>query len=95
MAVDINYSPEQNDSISTNYEPGRLNVSLTERELEVMKLVAKGRSNEFIAEKLYRSKAAIRSRLKNLYIKLNVDGNKYEKRLKLALLGRGAKGGLT
>ena len=63
-------------------------IWLSEREKEVMKLIAEGRNNEFIAKKLYRSMGAIRSRIKSLYFKLDIDGTKYDKRLKLALLGQ-------
>ena len=66
-------------------------ATLSEGEKEVMKLIAEGRNNKFIAEKLYRSVDAIRSRIKKLYFKLDIDGNKYDKRLKLALLGQEQK----
>ena len=66
-------------------------ATLTENEKEVLKLIAEGMSNEFIAKKLYRSMGAIRSRIKSLYFKLDIDGNKYDKRLKLALLGQEQK----
>ena len=63
-------------------------MKLTENEKEVMKLIAEGRNNKFIAKKLYRSTHTIRSRLKSLYFKFDIDGTKYDKRLKLALLGQ-------
>lgn len=66
-------------------------ASLSEGEKEVMKLIAEGRNNKFIAEKLYRSMGAIRSRIKSLYFKLDIDGNQCNKRLKLALLGQEQK----
>ena len=66
-------------------------ATLSEGEKEVMKLIAEGRSNEFIAKKLYRSMGAIRSRIKRLYFKLDIDGTKYDKRLKLALMGQEQK----
>ena len=66
-------------------------MKLTEGEKEVMKLVAEGRSNKYIAEKLFRSIHAIRDRLKSLYMKFDIDGNKYDKRLKLALIGQELK----
>lgn len=67
---------------------------LNTREMEVVKLIAEGRSNASIAKELHRSMSAVRSRIKNIYIKLNIDGNQYNKRLKLALMGQGLKGGL-
>ena len=66
-------------------------MDLTDGEKEVMKLIAEGRSNESIAKELYRSLSAIRSRIKSLYFKLDIDGNKYDKRLKLALIGQEQK----
>ena len=63
-------------------------IFLTEKEIEVLKLIAEGRNNDFIAERLYRSKDAIRSRIKKLYIKYGIRGDRYDKRLKLALLGK-------
>ena len=64
---------------------------LSKREKEVMALIAKGRSNKSIAEELSISVNTIRVYLKNLYIELNIDGTKYDKRLKLALLGQEQK----
>ncbi|MCK4819969.1 response regulator transcription factor [bacterium] len=65
-----------------------MNINLTDDEKEVINFVAEGRSNKFITEKLCRSMSAIRSRIKSIYFKLNIDGNQYNKRLKLALLGQ-------
>jgi len=62
--------------------------SLSKREREVLKLIAEGRNNKFIAETLSISIHTTRVFLKNLYIKLDIDGSKYDKRLKLALLGQ-------
>ena len=64
---------------------------ISEREKEVMRLIAEGRNNEYIAKILFRSMGAIRSRIKSLYFKLDIDGTKYDKRLKLALLGQEQK----
>ena len=66
-------------------------IWLSEREKEVMRLIAKGMNNKFIADKLYLSIHTVRCYLKNLYIKLDIDGNQYDKRLKLALLGQEQK----
>jgi DNA-binding NarL/FixJ family response regulator len=45
---------------------------LTPRELEVLELVVKGRSNKAIADALGLSEAAVKSRLKGLFAKLGV-----------------------
>ena len=66
-------------------------IWLSEREKEVMKLIAEGRNNKFIADKLFISINTVRVYLKNLYIVLDIDGNQYDKRLKLALLGQEQK----
>ena len=64
---------------------------LSEREKEVLALIAKGMSNKFIAGKLHLSVNTIRVYLKNLYVAFDIDGTKYDKRLKLALLGQEQK----
>jgi DNA-binding NarL/FixJ family response regulator len=64
-------------------------MDLNKREREVMELIAEGKNNASIAKELHRSIYTIRSRIKNIYIKLNIDGNQYNKRLKLALYGQG------
>lgn len=66
-------------------------MRLSKREKEVMELIAEARSNKSIAEKLSISIHTVRSYLKNLYIAFDIDGTKYDKRLKLALLGQDLK----
>ena len=66
-------------------------IWISEREKEVMALIAKGRNNESIAKELFISIHTTRSHLRNLYIKLDIDGNQYDKRLKLALMGQEQK----
>ena len=66
-------------------------IWLSEREKEVMALITKGMNNKFIAGKLCLSVNTIRVYLKNLYIAFDIDGNKYDKRLKLALIGQEQK----
>ena len=61
---------------------------LSKREKEVLALIAMGRSNKSISKKLSISTNTIRVYLKNLYIAFNINGNRYDKRLKLALLGQ-------
>lgn len=69
-------------------------INLSKKEIEVTKFIAEGRSNEYIANKLYRSKTTIRSHLMSIYKKLDIKGDQFNKRLKLALLGQELKGGL-
>ena len=64
---------------------------LSKREKEVLSLLAEGRNNKSIARKLSISIHTIRVYLKNLYIAFDIDGTKYDKRLKLALLGQEQK----
>lgn len=63
-------------------------LTLTERQKQVLGLLSKGKSNKRIAEELYLSQPAIRFHLKNLYINFDVNGTHFQKRLKLALLGK-------
>jgi NarL family two-component system response regulator LiaR len=46
---------------------------LTDREIEVLRLVAKGRSNRQIATQLVLSKRTVQSHLRNIFNKLEVD----------------------
>jgi len=48
--------------------------SLTEREHEILQHIAAGLSNKAIEEKLFISKNTVRTHIKNLYSKLNVNG---------------------
>lgn len=45
---------------------------MTEREKDIIKLIAKGMSNKEIAEKLYLSEGTVRNYISNIFIKLNV-----------------------
>ena len=45
---------------------------LTPREIEVIKLITEGLSNLEIGEKLYISKATVKSNLENIYQKLDI-----------------------
>ena len=45
---------------------------LTKREIEVMKLLCKGRSKSYIAETLFISENTVRSHARHIYQKLNV-----------------------
>jgi ATP/maltotriose-dependent transcriptional regulator MalT len=60
---------------SKNEDPiGELanNYGLTQRETEIMELIATGIGNEEIAEKLFVSKNTIKFHIKNIFIKLDV-----------------------
>jgi ATP/maltotriose-dependent transcriptional regulator MalT len=48
------------------------NYGLTQREAEIMELIATGIGNEEIAEKLFVSKNTIKFHIKNIFIKLDV-----------------------
>jgi DNA-binding NarL/FixJ family response regulator len=47
---------------------------LTDRELEVLKALAKGYSNQKIAEELYISQRTVQNHLHNVYNKLGING---------------------
>jgi LuxR family maltose regulon positive regulatory protein len=59
-------SPQQSPRSQPLVEP------LSERELEVLRLLATGLSNPEIAQKLFIATSTVRSHLKNIYGKLNV-----------------------
>ncbi len=47
-------------------------LDLTKREIDVLKLIAEGYSNDQIAEKMFISKNTVKSHIKNIYLKLDV-----------------------
>ena len=59
----------ERESASTDAE-----AALTPRELEIVKMVAKGLRNKAIAEQLAISEGTVKVHLHNIYQKLNVDG---------------------
>lgn len=67
-------------------EGGREDHPLTQRELEVVRMVARGLRNRAIAEQLFISEGTVKIHLHNIYQKLGIDG-----RLELAVYAQ-AKG---
>jgi DNA-binding NarL/FixJ family response regulator len=59
---------------------------LTERELEVLALMAEGRSNSAIAQRLYISEKAISKCTTSMFAKLNLPGSEDDNRRVLAVL---------
>jgi DNA-binding NarL/FixJ family response regulator len=65
--------------------PSRLD-ELTEREREVLALIAEGRSNQGISERLYLSPKTIEAHVKHIFMKLGVDESRDDHRRVLAVL---------
>lgn len=65
-------------------EGGREDHPLTQRELEVVRMVARGLRNRAIAEQLFISEGTVKIHLHNIYQKLGIDG-----RLELAVYAQG------
>lgn len=61
-------------------------AQLTERELEVLALMAEGRSNSAIAQRLYISEKAISKCTTSMFAKLNLPGSEDDNRRVLAVL---------
>jgi DNA-binding NarL/FixJ family response regulator len=53
-------------------DPGQIAVGLTQRELEVLRLVAAGNSNNVIARQLVLSEKTVARHLSNIFVKLEV-----------------------
>jgi DNA-binding NarL/FixJ family response regulator len=77
-------SENQSHIESNNPSPNFEEFDLTEREKEVLQLIAEGYKNTEIADKLFVSENTVKSHIKNIYIKLDVK-NRVEalKRVKL------------
>lgn len=65
-------APEDHRSIDERCEAIAAQQGLTPRELEVMKLLCKGRTKSYIAETLYLTENTVRSHAKHIYTKLDV-----------------------
>ena len=65
-------APEDHPSIDERCDVIGAQHGLTPRELEVMKLLCKGRTKSYIAETLYLTENTVRSHTKHLYTKLDV-----------------------
>jgi len=55
-----------------NIESKLKELDLTKREIDVLKLIVQGYSNDEIADKMYISKNTVKSHIKNIYLKLDV-----------------------
>ena len=64
LGVDINKDLIINDPLEKT-------IMLSEREIEIVKLIAKGYSNEMIADKLFLSFHTVKTHRKNMLSKLN------------------------
>ncbi len=65
-------APECHRSIDERCDAVGEHHGLTPRELEVMKMLCKGRTKSYIAETLYLTENTVRSHTKHIYTKLNV-----------------------
>ena len=59
---------------------------MTEREYEVVRLMAQRLSNREIAEKLYLSEGSVKQYVNQIYSKLHIEGDTRTKRKRLAEL---------
>lgn len=64
--------PEEFATIDARCDQLAREYSLTEREVDVLKLLAKGRSKAFVAESLFISENTVRGHARRLYAKLGV-----------------------
>jgi LuxR family maltose regulon positive regulatory protein len=77
---------EQADSLQTQATKSELVESLSERELEVLRLIAEGLTNQEIANGLYLSLNMVKVHTRNMYGKLGVN-NRTQAVAKVRALG--------
>lgn len=65
-------APQDHCSIDERCDAIGVERNLTPRELEVMKMLCKGRTKSYIAETLYLTEDTVRSHAKHIYTKLDV-----------------------
>jgi DNA-binding NarL/FixJ family response regulator len=70
----------------TRARPGSVLDELTEREREVLGLMAEGRSNKGICERLYLSPKTVEAHVKHIFQKLRIDASADDHRRVLAVL---------
>jgi DNA-binding NarL/FixJ family response regulator len=70
----------------TRARPGSVLDELTEREREVLALMAEGRSNKGICERLYLSPKTVEAHVKHIFQKLRIDASADDHRRVLAVL---------
>ena len=61
--------------VVSSFQKKNSSIQLSQREKEVLTLLATGNSYDSIAEKLFISKNTIKFHLKNIYLKLQVHSN--------------------
>ena len=70
------------------HTPPPLLAALTDRECEVVRLMAQRLSNREIAEKLFLSEGSVKQYVNQIYSKLHIEGDTRTKRQRLAELLR-------
>jgi LuxR family maltose regulon positive regulatory protein len=73
LAAFTDIEPEQADSLQKQIPESDWIEPLSERELEVLKLIAEGLSNQEIASRLYLSLNTVKAHTRNIYGKLGVN----------------------
>jgi len=65
-------APEEAASIKSQLDQSELIEPLSEREIEVLQLIAKGLTNQDVANRLFLSGHTVKAHTRNIYSKLNV-----------------------
>ena len=72
MTTNNNTTTENNNLIDTDFVNRLTNLRITNREKDVLKLIARGRTNKEISKMLHLSTCTVRNHISNIFIKLNI-----------------------
>ena len=72
MTTNKETKTQNNDLIEVGFVNRLTDLRITDREKDVLKLIASGRTNKEISEILHLSTSTVRNHISNIFVKLNI-----------------------